>query len=203
MIRKLRKQSNREVHRPSTPPVTEAADTPAPSEGVLRRDWLVTALRSVQLWAFGLFGLVTGLWALIVGRFFVSNVDAAGQTTIDVGRAEEYESGRVETRFRDRFGIWVVRDTVDGEDVIFALKAECTHLGCITLWNEHQQEFRCPCHGSGFDKKGINREGPAPRPLVRCAITRSETGRLIVDTAQQFGPSANAQNPPGSCVTLT
>ena len=46
----------------------------------------------------------------------------------------------------------------------------CTHLGCTPNWLEGEQKFKCPCHGSGFYKDGINFEGPAPRPLERYAI---------------------------------
>ena len=41
-------------------------------------------------------------------------------------------------------------------------RAVCTHLGCTPNWLEAEQKFKCPCHGSGFYKDGINFEGPAP-----------------------------------------
>jgi cytochrome b6-f complex iron-sulfur subunit len=62
----------------------------------------------------------------------------------------------------------------------------CTHLGCTPNWLEGEQKFKCPCHGSGFYKDGINFEGPAPRPLERFAIRVSDDGQLEVDRSRKF-----------------
>lgn len=41
----------------------------------------------------------------------------------------------------------------------------CTHLGCTFPWNEVEQQFQCPCHGSQFAPDGSVQRGPANRPL--------------------------------------
>ncbi|MEB3831450.1 cytochrome b6-f complex iron-sulfur subunit [Phormidium sp. CCY1219] len=48
----------------------------------------------------------------------------------------------------------------------------CTHLGCTFPWNEMDEQFQCPCHGSRFAPDGSVERGPADRPLklVRISI---------------------------------
>ena len=41
----------------------------------------------------------------------------------------------------------------------------CTHLGCTFPWNEVDQQFQCPCHGSRYAPNGKVVRGPANRPL--------------------------------------
>lgn len=47
----------------------------------------------------------------------------------------------------------------------YAINAICTHLGCVVPWNEAEQKFMCPCHGSQYDKNGKVIRGPAPNSL--------------------------------------
>jgi len=167
-----------------------------------RRSWLRTASRWGLASGFALLGGATALWTAAVGRFFMPNALAEPPSRVRVGRPADYPPGRVETRYKQRYGIWVVHDTYGGRGQIFALRTACTHLGCITLWQESEQKFKCPCHGSGFYRDGINFEGPAPRPLERYAIRLAEDGHLEVDRSRTFQQELGQWDDPASFVAI-
>jgi len=56
-----------------------------------------------------------------------------------------------------------------------------------------EDKFKCPCHGSGFYKSGMNFEGPAPRPLDRFKISVGEDGQLVVDKSKVFKMQAGTE----------
>ena len=86
-------------------------------------------------------------------------------------------------RWKEKYQIWVVRNT----EMTYALITVCTHLGCIPNWLPAQNKFKCPCHGSGYYRSGINFEGPTPRPLERAAISISpDDGQIFIDKARKF-----------------
>lgn len=126
------------------------------------------------------------MWLLGCVRFMFPNVLVEPPTKFKVGSPDDYVPGQVETKYKSQYGVWVVRHEFEGESQIYALKAVCTHLGCTPNWLETEQKFKCPCHGSGFYKDGVNFEGPAPRPLERYAIRKLEDGALEVDKSRTF-----------------
>jgi cytochrome b6-f complex iron-sulfur subunit len=66
---------------------------------------------------------------------------------------------------------------------IIAAYRKCTHLGCAVPWNEAEDRFHCPCHGSIYDKRtAIVIRDPAPKPLQLFRIAEAADGNLIVDT---------------------
>lgn len=42
----------------------------------------------------------------------------------------------------------------------------CPHMGCELEWNEEEQSWDCPCHGSRFDKEGELLDNPAQTDLL-------------------------------------
>jgi cytochrome b6-f complex iron-sulfur subunit len=131
-----------------------------------------------------------GAWIAFIGamlvqflgtlRFLMPNItDTPGK--VKVGFPDNFEEGKVEEKFKDK-NMWIVKD----QGKIYALSTTCTHLGCTPNWLEREQKFKCPCHGSGFYKSGINFEGPAPRPLERWAVAVGDDGQVVVDKSKKF-----------------
>jgi cytochrome b6-f complex iron-sulfur subunit len=129
------------------------------------------------------FTVTMGACATAMGRFMFPNVLFEPPTSFKVGNPEDFQSGVVDTRFVDKYGVWIVND----QGKIYALIAICTHLGCPPAWLDTQNKFKCPCHGSGYYKSGVNFEGPTPRPLERARIFVSpDDGQIVVDKSQKF-----------------
>ncbi|PHS05264.1 MAG: Rieske (2Fe-2S) protein [Blastopirellula sp.] len=138
---------------------------------------------NVGFTALGLTGLIGSLG---VARFFFPNILIEPPTKFKAGFPAELSTGQVETKYKAQFGVWIVRAAVEGQLQIYALSTVCTHLGCTPNWLEAEQKFKCPCHGSGFYKDGVNFEGPAPRPLERYAISVAADGQLEIDKSRTF-----------------
>jgi len=142
------------------------------------------------------------LWTLATARFMFPNILTEPPSRFKVGFAGDLATGQVETRHKAQYGVWIVRHEYEGETQIYALKAVCTHLGCTPNWLEGEQRFKCPCHGSGFYKDGINFEGPAPRPLERYAIRVADDGQLEVDKSRTYREELGQWSDPSCFVNV-
>lgn len=173
---------------PAKPEYARAAV--AVDDGATRRSFFALAagvlFGSSLAVGFTSLAMVHLIWVLGLARYMFPNILIEPPTRFKVGFPDSLSPGQVETKFIPQFGVWVVKNEVDGQLMVYALKSVCTHLGCTPNWLEAEQKFKCPCHGSGFYKNGENFEGPAPRPLERYAISLAEDGQLLVDKSRTF-----------------
>ena len=128
------------------------------------------------------FVAATGGFFTMMLRFFFPNVLFEPVQTFRAGYPEDYEAGQVDLRWKAKYATWIVRN----DEGIYALSTTCTHLGCTPNWLAAEQKFKCPCHGSGFRKTGINFEGPAPRPLERFRIVLADDGQIVIDKTKKY-----------------
>ncbi|CAN5768644.1 hypothetical protein BH23CHL4_BH23CHL4_18620 [soil metagenome] len=128
-------------------------------------------------------------------RFFWPNKTGAFGSVVTVIAADVPEVGAAPSR--NTAGKFYL---VQNEDGVMALYWKCTHLGCTVPWNEGEDRFHCPCHGSIFFKNGVKESGPAPRPLDLFPVTVTPAGDVQVDTGaptfrRDYEPSQTAPYP--------
>lgn len=190
---------------PVKPPAPPKPVAQAPKEPT-RRNMLVTVL-------LGLFGswfalawttFTLSMIGLTLGtvRFMFPNVLSEPPTSFKAGDASNFEENKVDDKFKE-IGAWIIRGKDEqNRNIIYALSTTCTHLGCTPNWLEGEKKFKCPCHGSGFKITGVNFEGPAPRPLERYAIRRTDDGQIIVDKSRKFQKEIGQWDDPDSYILL-
>jgi len=132
--------------------------------------------------AWSIFAGFSGLSLVAAIRSAFPRVLFVPPSTFKAGRPTDFAIGEVSEKFKKDQRVWIIRT----EEGIYALFAKCTHLGCTPRWLTAENKFKCPCHGSGFYKTGINFEGPAPRPLERLRITKAEDGQLLIDKSVKY-----------------
>lgn len=184
---KPKNEAPKKVALPKKPLPGKAAPKKPATEP--RRDFLAMLLgiiASPLVWAWGSLVAATAASSLAIARFMMPNVLVEPPTKFKIGPPTDYGPGTVSTKWKAQYGVWIINAEVDGEPLIYALSTVCTHLGCTPNWLEGEQKFKCPCHGSGFYKTGVNFEGPAPRPLERHGIRLAEDGMLEVDKSIKF-----------------
>lgn len=169
----------------------EGAEDEAPSTLWSRRDFF-----SLAGWA----GVLAALGASLLGfaRFMFPRVLFEPSPQFKAGFPDEYPVGTVSERWKRDERVWIVREP----DGLYAILAICTHLGCTPNWLQAENKFKCPCHGSGFKRSGINFEGPAPRPLERIKIALAPDGQLVIDKSVKFLYEKGDWGKPGSILKV-
>ena len=138
--------------------------------------------------AWGAFSAASAAALAATGRFMFPNVLNEPPQQFKAGFPNEYGIG-VDERWKDKYGIWLVRtaDDIDQHAAgFYAITTVCTHLGCTPNYLSAENKFKCPCHGSGFRLTGVNFEGPAPRPLERARVVLSDDGQILVDKSRHY-----------------
>lgn len=149
----------------------------APLRGETSRRGFLSAL-ALAWTAFGLAS--AGMLGACV-RFLFPNVLYEPPQEFKAGFPADFSVG-VDERFKASYGVWIIRESGG----FFVLSTVCTHLGCTPNYLPADDKFKCPCHGSGFIRSGINIEGPAPRPLERYKVTLAEDGQILIDKNTKF-----------------
>jgi cytochrome b6-f complex iron-sulfur subunit len=186
---------------PVKPDYAKAGAAKATKEQIRERRLMIFGLSFLAI-GFTALSATAAAWTLGMVRFMFPNILREPPSRFSVGTPDKFPPGQVEERFKAQFGVWIVNAEYNGQQQIFALKSVCTHLGCTPNWLEAEQKFKCPCHGSGFYKDGINFEGPAPRPLERYAIGIGSDGSIEVDKSRTFQEEMGAWKDPTSYIPV-
>lgn len=107
--------------------------------------------------------------------FWPNKIKGFGSVIL-AGSLDEFPVGTVKRVREGRFYISRL-----SEEEIMALYWRCPHLGCTVPFNDGEDLFVCPCHGSVYEKTGQNIAGPAPRPMDYMGV-RVQGGSVYVDT---------------------
>jgi len=137
----------------------------------------------LRLGFLGALGLATTELGVLVAPFIrVNRIEGLG-VPVTVGTKRE---------ILDRFAATNDRPILFREGRFFLLHApsgiiaayrKCTQLGCAVPWNDAEDRFHCPCHGSLYDKRtAVVLRTPAPKPLQLFHIAENAEGDLVVDT---------------------
>jgi cytochrome b6-f complex iron-sulfur subunit len=130
----------------------------------------------------GSLGIATAGTIVFSFDYLSPNVLYEPSTIVNVGKVESFAVNSVTMDVNS--GIYLVR----ADEGYFALSMVCTHLGCLTAWNQDLGIIACPCHGSKFKRTGEKIEGPAPKPLPWLRIWVSDEGDLMVDRSTEIPP---------------
>ncbi|CAN5405853.1 FAD-dependent oxidoreductase [soil metagenome] len=67
---------------------------------------------------------------------------------------------------------------IEGEEGLMVLSATCPHFGGIVHWNNADQTWDCPCHGSRFAADGRVLHGPATTNMKAATIVSDNPAEL-------------------------
>jgi Rieske Fe-S protein len=98
---------------------------------------------------------------------------AGGAIEVDAGRFDREAAaipareGKVVEFDGQKVGVYR-----DGEGRVTTLDPTCMHMACTVAWNNAEETWDCPCHGSRYDAGGRVIESPTVRDLKRKEVVR-------------------------------
>lgn len=103
------------------------------------------------------------------GEFLKENLDVAKEFIVDRFKVEDGDisellPGEAKVLQKDGKKAAVYKSK---EGKISITSAVCSHMGCIVHWNNAEETWDCPCHGSRFNPQGEVIEGPALHALKK------------------------------------
>ncbi|MDV2581832.1 FAD-dependent oxidoreductase [Alkalibacillus haloalkaliphilus] len=100
-------------------------------------------------------------------KFFTENFDLTkhlvkGKLEFPKNEVEDLKQGEATTFLMNgqRKGAYKHDD-----ETVYIVDTTCTHAGCEVNWNDAENTWDCPCHGSRYSYKGEVIEGPAEKDL--------------------------------------
>lgn len=124
--------------------------------------------------------VLVGAGALGIGRMLFSGEDERPKIGVVTIPNADLPAVGADPLQHDAGGFYLINN----EDGALAMSWVCTHRHCTVPWNGDDREgpFRCPCHGSAFDRHGVRLSGPAPRPLDLLPLSFDSEGNARIDT---------------------
>ncbi len=102
-----------------------------------------------------LFDPLRGVKVVTLPLVFYSNGKSYLESKINLDKSW-YEKVRIEEVGGKKIGVYVDSDSKEHK-----VYMKCPHMGCNVVFNEKEETWDCPCHGSRFDVDGKVIDGPA------------------------------------------
>ena len=119
--------------------------------------------------------------------------------TVSVGSTGELPTAGSAPVNYPKVKVWLANT----EQGVVALYKVCTHLGCLYNWDNQENKFICPCHGSEFQNDGEYIRGPAPRSLDRFTVQVLDSqGQVIAETDPDTGDPLPVPSDPNTTIRV-
>jgi cytochrome b6-f complex iron-sulfur subunit len=152
-----------------------------PNQPVTRRKFIQALL------GFSIVATVSGIVVPIIGYLLPPPRAGAGYGgPTPVGKVEDFPVGSGTVVAVNNKPVIIVNTQTGG---LKAFSAICTHLGCITAWDQNKGIIHCPCHDGLFNAvTGAVVAGPPPRGLPTYELAVKD-GQVLVGQplGQLFG----------------